>query len=92
MVVATSRPDPYDAGYPRSSQADLDPHPDLSESLDDADRVASDEHRVVPEGRRHDGPTDDEDRFGDADAVDDAEFEHAGGLPNLMFTARSSSS
>lgn len=61
MVVSTSRPDPYDEGYPRSSAADLDPGPDLSESLDDADRVASDEHRVVPDGRRLGQLTDEED-------------------------------
>jgi hypothetical protein len=67
MVVSTSRPDPYDEGYPRSSAADLDPGPDLSESLDDADRVASDEHRVVPDGRRLGQLTDD----GDADDVGD---------------------
>jgi hypothetical protein len=70
MVAATLRPDSFDEGYPRSSEADLDPGPDLSESLDDADLVASDEHRVVPERRRHDGPPDDEDRFED---VEDAE-------------------
>jgi hypothetical protein len=52
MVLSTSRLDPYDEGYPRSSEADLDPGTDFSESLDDADRVASDEHRVVPGGRR----------------------------------------
>jgi hypothetical protein len=75
MVVATSRPDPYDEGYPRSSQADLDPGPDPSESLDDADRVASDEHRVVLGGRRPDRSTDGEDLF-DGDDVDDAESRH----------------
>lgn len=73
MVAATSKPDPYDEGYPRSSEADLDPGPDLSESLDDADRAASDEQRVVPEDRRPDGSTDDEDRSEDAD---DAESRH----------------
>lgn len=61
MVAATSKPDPYDEGYPRSSEADLDPGPDLSESLDDADRAASDEQRVVPKDRRPDRSTDDED-------------------------------
>jgi hypothetical protein len=76
MVVATSRPDPYDEGYPRSSQADLDPGPDPSESLDTADRVASDEHRVVLGGRRPDPSTDDEDLFEDGDDVDDAESRH----------------
>jgi hypothetical protein len=44
MGVATSRPDACDEGYSQSSEADLDPGPDLSETLDDADRVASDEH------------------------------------------------
>jgi hypothetical protein len=56
MVVETSSPDPYDEGYPRSSEADLDPGPDLSGSLDDADLVASDEHRVVPEHHGHEAP------------------------------------
>ena len=73
MVVATSQPNPYDEGYPRSSEADLDPGPDLSESLDDADRAASNEQRVVPKDRRPDGSTDEEDRFGEAD---DAESRH----------------
>jgi hypothetical protein len=68
MVAATFTPDPSDEGYPRSSKADLDPGPDVSESLDDADRVASDEHRVVLEGRRPDGATDDEDRSEDAES------------------------
>jgi hypothetical protein len=58
MVVATSWPDQYDEGYPRSSEADLDPGPDLSGSLDDADLVASDEHRVVPGHHRHEAPPD----------------------------------
>jgi hypothetical protein len=39
MVVPTSGPDSYNEGYPRSSDADLDPGPDVRESLDDADRV-----------------------------------------------------
>ena len=73
MVAATSKPDPYDEGYPRSSEADLDPGPDVSESLDDADRVASDEQRVGPQGPRPDGSTDAEDQFEDAD---DAESPH----------------
>ena len=72
MVFSTSKLDPYDEGYPRSSEADLDPGPDPSESLADADRVASDEHRVVPGGRRPDGLTTDEDRYEDADDGDDA--------------------
>lgn len=67
MVVPSA--DPYDEGYPRSSQVDLDPGPELCESLDHADRVASDEHRVVPPGRRLDRSTD----LDDADDIDDAE-------------------
>jgi hypothetical protein len=73
-MVVTSDPDPLD-GYPRSSDADLDPGPDSSESFDDADRMASDEHRVVPEHRRHDEPTDNDDGFEDADDVESAESE-----------------
>jgi hypothetical protein len=61
MVVATAWPDPYDEGYPRSSEADLDPGPDLSGSLDDADLVASDEHRFVPEHHRPEAPLDTDD-------------------------------
>jgi len=76
MVVATSWSDPYDEGYPLSSVADLDPGPDLSESLDLADLEASDEHRVVPERRRHDSRADNTDRFEDTDDADDAEPEH----------------
>jgi hypothetical protein len=76
MVVSTSGPDPYNEGYPRSSEADLDPGPDLGESLDDADRAASDEHRVVPERRRPGGAANYEDRFEDADDLDDAESRH----------------
>ena len=72
MVVATSSIDPHDEGYPPSSEVDLDPGPDVSETLDEADLLASDEHRVVPEHQRHDG-SDSEDRFDDADDVDDAE-------------------
>jgi hypothetical protein len=45
----------------------------VRESVDDADRVASDEHRVVAERRRPGGSTNDEDRFEDADDLDDAE-------------------
>ena len=71
-VVATTCTDPHDERYPPSSLADLDPGPDLSESLNEADLVASDEHRVVQEHQRHAG-TDDEDRFDDADDIDDAE-------------------
>jgi hypothetical protein len=66
MVVPSSRPDPYDEGYPPSNAADLDPGPDPSESLDYADRVAGDEHRVVMEGRQPDRLTDD-DRYEDVD-------------------------
>ena len=73
MVAATSKPGPYDEGYPRSSEADLDPGPDLSQSLDDADRATSDEQRVAPQGRRPDGSTGAADPFEDAD---DAESRH----------------
>jgi len=66
-VVAASRPDPFDEGYPRSSVADLDPGPEVSESLDEADLVASDEHRVVPEHQRQDESADDDDPFDDVD-------------------------
>lgn len=70
---------PYDEGYPRSSLADLDPGPDASESLDQADREAGAEQRFVPEGRHAEDSVDDEDRFDDAhdaDALDDAESRH----------------
>ncbi len=77
MVSSTARPesitDPYDEGYPRSSEADLDPGPDASESLDYADRVVSDEHRVAVQGRRPEPSRDDENRYGN---VDDAESRH----------------
>ena len=56
VIRATAPPDPLDAGYPRSTAADLDPGPDLSESLEEADRTASDEHRVLPEHRRRSRP------------------------------------
>jgi hypothetical protein len=74
MADATSIAGPYDEGYPRSSEADLDPDPGLSASLDEADRAAGDEHRVGPEGRRPDESI-------EADGVDDAESRHqlAGG-------------
>lgn len=67
MVVAASRPDPLDEGYPRSSVADLDPGPEVSESLDEADLVASDEHRVVPDHQRQGESADDDDPFDDVD-------------------------
>ncbi len=70
MVAATSKPDLYNEGYPRSSEADLDPGPDRSESLEEADRVARDEHRVVLVGRRPGGSTHDKNRFEDADDVE----------------------
>ncbi len=72
---------PFDEGYPPSSEADLDPGPDLTESLDDADRDARAEHHFAPEGRRPDGSIEDEERFEDADRVDDANSHHqlAGG-------------
>ena len=63
MVVATSGPEPYDEGYPRSLEADLDPGPGQSQSLEDADREASNEQRVVLDDRRTDGSTDSEGRF-----------------------------
>jgi len=66
----------FDEGYPLSSEADLDPGPDLGESLDEADREAGNEQRYVPEGPRPDGSIEDEDRFegsGDADEVAEAE-------------------
>jgi hypothetical protein len=69
MIVATYRADAHDEGYPRSSESDLDPRPSLGESLDDADLVTSDEHRVAPERRRHDGPTDVNDDDVDAESV-----------------------
>jgi len=75
MVVSISRSDPYEEGYPRSSAADLDPGPDLSESLDDADRAASDEHRVVLQGRQLDQSTEDI-RYDDADDADEGESRH----------------
>lgn len=67
---------PYDKGYPPSTEADLDPGPGASEPLEEADREVGDEHRAEPEGRRPDGSLEDEDRFEDADWVDDAEFRH----------------
>jgi hypothetical protein len=66
----------FDEGYPRSSEADLDPGPDLGESLDEADREAGNEQRHVPEGSRPDESIEDEDRFegyGDADEAAAAE-------------------
>lgn len=74
-MVDAPPPDSDDEGYPRSSEADLDPGPDLSESLADADLAASDEHRVAPERRRQDGPLTNEDGFENDDEVDDAESE-----------------
>jgi len=74
---------PYDEGYPPSSESDLDPGvgPHLSESLEEADREVGEEHRIEPPGRRPDGSIEDEDRYEDADRVDDDEFRHqlAGG-------------
>jgi hypothetical protein len=72
VVVATSTTDPFAGGYPRSSDADLNPGPDRSGSLDDADRLAVDEHRVALDGRQTDG----EGIWADADDVDDAEARH----------------
>ncbi len=71
-MTATSTPDPFDEGYPPSSARDLDPGPDLSQSLDEADRQAGDEHRVV--GR--DWREDDDGRFGDGDDAEVAEVRH----------------
>jgi hypothetical protein len=65
-----------DEGYPLSSEADLDPGPDLRQSLDEADREAGNEQRFVPEGRRPYGSIEDEDRdegAGNADEPADAE-------------------
>lgn len=45
----------FDEGYPRSSDADLDPESDEPQTLDDADRAAGSEHRVALEGH---GPDD----------------------------------
>jgi hypothetical protein len=67
MVGATLPPDPLDEGYPRSAAADLDPGPDLRESLEEADRAASEEHRVMPEHYRAAGPPDRGDGFEDID-------------------------
>ena len=72
MVVATSRTDPHDEGYPRSTVADLDPGPTRANPSKKPISSRSHEHRVVPEHQRHDR-TDNEDRFDDADDIDDAE-------------------
>lgn len=72
MFASRSETDSYNEGYPRSSDADLDPGPDVRETLDHADRVASNEHRVVDERRRVDDPTNSEDQFEDVDDIDDA--------------------
>jgi len=81
MAVVRPRIDDYDDGYPGSADADLDPGPNLTESLDAADRATGQEHRVAPSGQRPDGSIEDEERFEDADEVDDAESLHqlAGG-------------
>lgn len=60
MAAATSTVRPYDAGYPRSSEADLDPGSDVTGSLEDADREAGDEQRVAPEGRGPDSSVEDD--------------------------------
>ena len=62
--------EPFDEGYPASRKADLDPGPDLAESLEDADRQASDEHRFAPERRRPDFSNEDEERFEDDNEID----------------------
>jgi hypothetical protein len=53
---------PFDEGYPASRRADLDPGPDLTESLEEADRDAGDEHRFAPDRRRPDASIEDEER------------------------------
>jgi len=66
----------FDEAYPLSREADLDPGPDMGESLDEADLEAGNEQRYVPEGRRPDDSIEDEDRVegsGDADEVAEAE-------------------
>ena len=80
-VDGVSEASTFDVGYPVSSDADLDPGPRPADSLEDADRDAADEHRFTPEGRRPDGSIEDEERFEDADGVDDADARHqlAGG-------------
>ena len=80
MTVATSTVDRYD-GYPRSSEADLDPGLSLTESLDDADRAMGQEQRFTPEGQRPDCSIEDDERFEESDGVDDADSRHelAGG-------------
>ena len=60
MATVTTGAD-LDEGYPASSEADLEPGPDTSESLDDADRAAGDENRVQPEGQGPDESMDDND-------------------------------
>ena len=81
MTVATSTVDRYDDGYPRSSEADLDPGSSLTESLDDADRAMGQEQRFTPEGQRPDCSVEDDERFEESDGVDDADSRHelAGG-------------
>jgi hypothetical protein len=70
VIGANSPLDPLDEGYPRSAAADLDPGLDLSESLDDADRAASDEHRVT----EHRQPGIVSDPNGDFEDRDDAAY------------------
>jgi hypothetical protein len=67
MTGATQPPDPLAEGYPRSTAADLDPGLDLSQSLEEADRAASNEHRVMPEDYQPAGPPDRGDGFENID-------------------------
>ncbi len=72
---------PFDEGYPRSTVAALDPGLIHTVSLDHADHEAGGEHRIELQGRRPDGAIEDDERFEEADALDDAESHHqlAGG-------------
>jgi hypothetical protein len=58
-------------GYPDSPAEDLDPGPDVIESLVDADREVVGEHRHELEGRRPEGSIEEEDARTDAHDVDD---------------------
>lgn len=61
MAAVKSGTSEDDEGYPPSSAADLDPGPDTSESLEEADRESRAEQRVSPEGRGPDASSEDED-------------------------------
>lgn len=73
--------DDYTEGYPSSTEADLDPGPALTTSLEDADREVGREQRHALEGRRPDGSIEDEEHIENGDAIDDVESLHelAGG-------------